>query len=126
MSYFAEENNPIHQRMIEDMTMRRLSSKTQIGYLRGVRKLAAYLKRSPEDATAEELRQFQLAMADSGTSSTTINATLTGLQFLFCKTLNRAEVMVKVSSVPVPRKLPTILSKEEVRQLIDATHSIKI
>ncbi|MCP4586698.1 MAG: integrase, partial [Pseudoalteromonas sp.] len=53
MSYF-EGSNPLRQRMIEDMTMRRLSPKTQIGYIRGVKKLATFLKRSPEDATAEE------------------------------------------------------------------------
>ncbi len=124
MSYF-EGSNPIRQRMIEDMTMRRLSPKTQIGYIRGVKKLATFLKRSPEDATAEELRQFQLALAEQGTSNITINATLSGLTFLFHKSLNRPDVMLKVSTVPVPRKLPTVLSKEEVKQLIDATHSIK-
>ncbi|WP_241155708.1 site-specific integrase [Alteromonas oceani] len=120
MSYF-EGSNPIRQRMIEDMTMRRLSPKTQIGYIRGVKKLATFLKRSPEDATAEELRQFQLALAEQGTSNITINATLSGLTFLFHKSLNRPDVMLKVSTVPVPRKLPTVLSKEEVKQLIDAT-----
>ena len=124
MSYF-EGSNPIRQRMIEDMTMRRLSPKTQIGYIRGVKKLATFLKRSPEDATAEELRQFQLALAEQGTSNITINATLSGLTFLFHKSLNRPDVMLKVSTVPVPRKLPTVLSKEEVKQLIDATHSIE-
>ena len=125
MSYFTENTSPLRQRMIEDMTMRRLSPKTQIGYIRGVKKLAAYLKRSPEDATAEELRQFQLALAEQGASNITINDTLSGLTFLFHKTLNRLDVMLKVSTVPVPRKLPTVLSKEEVQQLIDATHSIK-
>lgn len=124
MSYF-EGSNPIRQRMIEDMTMRRLSPKTQIGYIRGVKKLATFLKRSPEDATAEELRQFQLAMAEQGTSNITINATLSGLTFLFHKSLNRPDVMLKVSTVPVPRKLPTVLSKEEVKQLMDATHNMK-
>ncbi len=125
MNHFEETTSPLRQRMIEDMTMRRLSPKTQIGYIRGVKKLAAFLKRSPEHATAEELRQFQLALTEQGASNITINATLSGLQFLFSKTLNRPDVMLKVSTVPVPRKLPTVLSKEEVKQLIDATHSIK-
>ncbi|MEE4248678.1 MAG: site-specific integrase [Kangiellaceae bacterium] len=124
MSYF-EEPNPLRQRMIEDMKLRRLSPKTQIGYIRGVKKLAEYLKRSPEDASSEELRQFQLFLVEQGASNLTINATLSGLQFLFSKTLNRPDVMFKVSTVPVPRKLPTVLSKEEVKQLIDATHSVK-
>jgi hypothetical protein len=50
--------------MIDDMNMRRLSPKTQVGYIPAVTKLATYLKHSPAHATAEELRQFQIAMAD--------------------------------------------------------------
>lgn len=125
MSYFEETTSPLRQRMIEDMTMRRLSPKTQIGYIRGVKKLADFLKRSPDKASAEDLRKFQLYLVEQGASNITINSTLSGLQFLFGKTLNRPDVMVKMSTVPVPRKLPTVLSKEEVRQLIDATQSLK-
>ena len=124
MSYFAENTSPLRQRMIEDMTMRRLSPKTQIGYIRGVKKLAAYLKRSPEDATAEELRLFQLALTEQGASNITINARLSGLKFLFHKTLNRLDVMLKVSTVPVPRKLPTVLSKEEVKCVLTSGRSL--
>jgi site-specific recombinase XerD len=125
MSYFEESTSLLRQRMIEDMTMRRLSPKTQIGYIRGVKKLADFLKYSPDKASSEDLRKFQLHLVKQGASNITINSTLSGLQFLFGKTLNRPDLMVKVSTVPVPRKLPTVLSKEEVKQLIDATHSIK-
>jgi hypothetical protein len=68
--------SPLRQRMIEDMRMRKMGGKTQIGYIRAVRRLAAFLKRSPDTATADDLRRFQLHMVDTGTSPTTINGTL--------------------------------------------------
>jgi site-specific recombinase XerD len=111
--------------MIDNMNMRKLSTKTQIGYIRAVAKLANYLKHSPAQATSEELRQFQIALAEQGTSNITINATLSGLQFLYCKTLNRPDVVDKLSTVPTPRKLPQILSLEEVKRLIGAAYNLK-
>jgi integrase/recombinase XerD len=125
MTQFTEAVSPLRQRMIDDMNMRRLSPKTQIGYIRAVTKLATYLKHSPAHATAEELRQFQIAMAEQGASNITINSTLSGLQFLFCKTLNRPDVVQKLSTVPTPRKLPQVLSVEEVKRLIAAAHNLK-
>jgi site-specific recombinase XerD len=111
--------------MLDDMFMRKLSTKTQIGYIRAVARLADYLKHSPASASAEELRLFQLYLVKQGTSNITLNATLTGLRFFFCKTLNRADVVGKLSTVPVPRKLPTVLSYDEVKRLIAATNHMK-
>jgi hypothetical protein len=108
MSQQNETVSPLRQRMIEEMTMRKLSPKTQAQYIRSVKKLAAFLKRSPEDATAEELRKFQLMLAETGTSIITMNATLQGLRFLYCKALKRPEALSKTSSVPEPRKLPNV------------------
>ena len=90
--------SPLRQRMIDDMRMRKMGGKTQIAYIRAVRRLAAFLKRSPDTATADELRRFQLHMVDTGTSPTTINGTLSGLKFFFDITLGRAELMVKMST----------------------------
>lgn len=73
--------------------MRKLCEKTQVAYIRAVRKLAAYLKRSPDTANAEELRRFQLRLVDHGTSPATLNATIMGLKFFFGVTLNRGELM---------------------------------
>ena len=125
MTQVNETVSPLRQRMIDDMNMRKLSPKTQIGYIRAVAKLANYLKHSPAQATSEELRQFQIALAEQGTSNITINATLSGLQFLYCKTLNRPDVVDKLSTVPTPRKLPQILSLEEVKRLIGAAYNLK-
>ena len=117
--------SPLRQRMIDDMRMRKMGGKTQIAYIRAVRRLAAFLKRSPDTATADELRRFQLHMVDTGTSPTTINGTLSGLKFFFDVTLGRAELMVKMQPVPQPRKLPVVLSCEEVARLIAAAPNLK-
>ena len=117
--------SPLRQRMLEDMRMRQFAEHTQDGYIRAVRKLATFLDRSPHTATAEELRRFQLHLVDTGTGPVTINATLTGLKFFFDITLGRPELMLKMTHVAVPRKLPVILSPEEVGRLIAAAPNLK-
>ena len=87
MSSLTPNVSPLRQRMIDDMRMRKFNGKTQIHYIRAVRRLAAFLKRSPDTATAEDLRTFQLHMVDTGTSPPTINSTLSGLKFFFDVTL---------------------------------------
>ena len=125
MAQDTQSISPLGQRMIEDMKMRKLSPKTQSGYIRAVKNLARYLKHSPQSATAEELRRYQLHMVKSGVSRITLNATITGLRFLFQVTLDRVEAMSKMSSVPVPRKLPVVLSGEEAKRLIQASGNPK-
>ena len=109
---------PLRQRMIEDMTMRKLNPKTQSAYIRAVRKLAQFLGRSPDLASPEDLRAFQLQLVEQGVSSTTINATLTGLTFLFGVTLDRSSTLKRMSRVRKPQKLPQVLSVEEVERLL--------
>ena len=87
---------PLRQRMLEDMHLRKLEPKTQASYVCAVRKLAVFLERSPDTATAEDLRRFQLHLVDQGTSPITLNATITGLKFFFDTTLNRGELMAKI------------------------------
>ena len=116
---------PLRQRMLEDMHLRKLEPKTQSAYVRSVRKLAAFLQRSPDAATAEDLRRFQLHLVDQGTSPITLNATITGLKFFFDITLNRGEVMAKMSPVRVPQTLPVVLSREEVARLLSAVSNLK-
>lgn len=120
-----DSTTPLRQRMIEDMTMRKLSPKTQSAYIRAVRKLAQFLARSPDTATAEELRCFQLHLVELGTSSITLNAIITGLRFFFEVTLNRADALAMMDRVYEPRKLPVILSVEEVTRLLEAAGGLK-
>jgi site-specific recombinase XerD len=117
--------SPLRQRMIEDMRMRKLNPHTQEGYIRAVRKLTQYLGRSPDTATVEDLRNFQLYLVDHGISPITLNATLTGLKFFFDVTLGRLELMARMQPVHVPRTLPVILSREEAGRLIAAAKNLK-
>jgi len=117
--------SPLRQRFIDDMTMRKLSPKTQTGYIRAVSKLARFLGRSPATATAEDLRLFQLHLVATGTSNLTINATITALRAFFDITLNRKDVTAKLATVHEPRKLPVVLSVEEVHHMLSAVSSPK-
>src|ERR1700684_159618 len=117
--------SPLRQRMREDMRLRKLAPHPQASYVRAVRKLAGYLRRPPDSATVEDLRNFQLHLVDRGTSPITLNATITGLKFFFDVTLDRAELMAKMKPVFVPRTLPVVLSREEVVRLISACRNLK-
>ena len=103
--------SPLRQRMIEDMTMRKLAPKTQASYICAVKKLADYLGHSSHTATAEDLRKFQLHLTDTGTSRITINTTITALRFFFEITVGDRGIVGKLKTVPVPRKLPVVLSR---------------
>ncbi|MCF6282734.1 MAG: site-specific integrase [Candidatus Polarisedimenticolaceae bacterium] len=125
MTQHQHSITPLRQRMIEDMDIRKLSPKTQSCYIRAVKKLTHFLDHSPDTATAEDLRRFQLHLVNSGVSSITVNATITGLKFFFEITLDRWDVLRKMSTVPVPRKLPVMLSREEVARLLEAADNLK-
>jgi site-specific recombinase XerD len=120
-----EKISPLRRRMIEDMRMRKLSAKTQSTYIRAVRHLAGYLGRSPDTATDEDLRRYQLHCVDRGVSPMALNAAITGLKFFFEVTLKRPELMSKMSHVRVARKLPVVLSREEASRLIESARTLK-
>lgn len=117
--------SPLRQRMIEDMRMRKLSPKTQAAYIRSVLRFARYLRRSPDTATVEDLRNYQLHLVDRGTSPISLNAAITGLKFFFGITLDRGAMMAKMQPVFVPRTLPVVLSRDEVKRLIAACDNLK-
>ena len=87
--------------------------------------LTRFLGRSPETATEEDLRRYQLHLVDQGISAISLNATITGLTFFFSVTLRRSDLMDQMSTVHVPRTLPVVLSREEVARLIAAAGSLK-
>ena len=116
---------PLRQRMIDDMRMRKLADKTQSHYLRAVRQFAAFLGRSPDIASVEDLRRYQLHLVDHGISPVSLNAAITGLKFFFEITLDHGELIAKMQPVRVPRTLPVVLSREEVARLIAAAGNLK-
>jgi site-specific recombinase XerD len=117
--------SPLRQRMLDDMRMRKFGDKTQSDYQRAVRNFTKYLGRSPDTAAVEDLRRYQLHLVDHGVSPASLNAAISGLKFFFDVTLDRGEVMAKMQPVHLPRKLPVILSREEVGRLIAAAGNLK-
>ena len=117
--------SPLRQRMIDDMTIRKMAPKTQAAYIRAVKNFTDFLGRSPDTASAEDLRRFQLHLAQTGTSAPTQNATVTALRFFFEVTLGRRGVTDHLPFVRQPRKLPVVLSPAEVARLLDGAANLK-
>jgi integrase/recombinase XerD len=117
--------SPLRRRMIEDMTIRKFAPKTQASYIRAVRNFTHFLGRSPDQASAEDLRRYQLHLASSGIAVPSQNATVTALRFFFGVTLRRSKVTERMPFVREPRKLPVVLSPEEVARFLEAAPGLK-
>ena len=117
--------SPLRQRMIEDMAARKLNPHTQRGHISSCKRFAAWLKRSPDTATPDEVRQFQLHLIESGMSICNRNRIMTGVRFLFRVTLRRHDLAAEVWHIKEPQKLPPVLSPEEVRRVLTMATSLK-
>ena len=117
--------SPLRRRMIEDMTIRRLAPKTQQGYIRTIKNLAAFVARSPDTATFEDVRRFQLHLSSKGLSAPNMNAAVSALRFFFRVTLKRSAIVEHTHFIHESRKLPVVLSPEEVVRLLDAAPGLK-
>ncbi len=110
----------LRERMIEDMTLRGIGEKTRNDYVRHVRTFSAFICRSPDTATAEEVRRFQLHQTETDVGAPSINSAVSALRFLFNVTLDRPDLARRLTVVRQPRKLPLVLSAKEVVLLIEA------
>jgi integrase/recombinase XerD len=115
-----EALSPLRRRMIEDMTVRNFVEKTRTDYIRHVKTFTAFLGRSPDTATPEDLRRYQLHLTGTGMRPPTINGTVTALRFFFTVTLDRADTVKPLTFVAEPRKIPVVLSPEEVARFLEA------
>src|ERR1700721_125048 len=117
--------SPLRQRLIDDMDMRRFSPVTQRNYIRDVGRFATFLRRSPDTATAEDLRRFQVEQREAGVPVPTMNSIVSALRFFFTHTLDRPDLARRLVRVTHPRKLPAVLSPDEVARLLNATTCLK-
>src|ERR1700747_2984298 len=117
--------SPLRRRLIENMTIRRLSPKTHYQYIRHVKKFADFLGRSADKATAEDVHRYQLWLGSIGTTVPTGNASATARRFFFKITLKRRDLAEEVVSTREPRRLPIVLSPEEVGRLLASATNIK-
>ena len=121
----AAAGGSLRQCLIDDMTLRRFSRETQRNYIRDVGRLAAFLRRSPDTATGDDLRRFQIAQQELGLGVPTMNAIVSALRFFFVQTLNRPDLARRLVRLRHPRALPDVLSADEVGRLLDATVCLK-
>ena len=117
--------SPLRARMIEDMTVRGFNEHTRRDYVRQVRSFAAFIGHSPDTATAEDLRLFQLHQTRIGMQPPSINSSVSALRFFFTVTLDRPDLSRRLTVVPQPRRIPAVLSVEEVTLLLRAATAPK-
>jgi site-specific recombinase XerD len=120
-----EATSPLRRRMIEDMTIRKLAPKTQQGYIRTVKDFAAFLGRSPDTASFEDVRRFQLHLVTNGAHISILNHAVAALRFFFRITLKRSDIIEHTHFVRESHKLPVVLSPEEVARLLNAAAGLK-
>jgi site-specific recombinase XerD len=116
---------PLRQRMIEDMNARKLCAGTQRGHIRSCKRFAAFLKRSPDTASLEDVRRFQLHLAETDVSICTRNRIMTGLRFLFRVTMRRLDLASEIYHLREPQKLPLVMSSDETKRLLAVASSLK-
>jgi integrase/recombinase XerD len=117
--------SPLRERLIDDMNVRRFAPVTQRSYIRDVGRFASFLGRSPDAATAEDLRRFQIEQRENGVPVPTMNSIVSALRFFFTHTLDRPDLARKLVRVTHPRNLPAVLSPDEVARLLNATTCLK-
>jgi integrase/recombinase XerD len=118
--------SPLRQRMIEDMAARKLGRHSQRSHIHSCKRFAAYLERSPDTATADDVRRFQLHLIESGLSIGNRNRIMTGVRFLFRVTLRRHDLAAEVYHLKEPQKLPLIMSPDETKRLLAMARNIKV
>jgi site-specific recombinase XerD len=111
--------------MIEDMNSRKLGAHTQKGHIYSCKRFAAFLQRSPDTATAEDIRLFQLHLAETAVSIGNRNRIMTGVRFLFRVTLRRLDLAAEIYHIREPQKIPLVMSADETRRLLAVASSLK-
>ncbi|MBC8037117.1 MAG: tyrosine-type recombinase/integrase [Rhizobiales bacterium] len=118
--------SPLRQRMIEDMSARKLGTHTQKSHISSCKRFAAYLKRSPDTAAADDIRLFQLHLTQTGVSICNRNRIMTGLRFLFRVTLRRLDLAAEIYHIKEPQKIPLVISPDEAKRLLAMAGNLKV
>ncbi len=116
---------PLRQRMIEDMNARKLGAHSQRSHISSCKRFAGFLKRSPDTATPDDVRRFQLHLAETGMSICNRNRIMTGVKFLFRVTLRRLDLVAEIYHLREPQKIPQVMSADETRRLLAVAASLK-
>ena len=115
---------PLRQRMIEDMNARKLGAHSQRSHIHSCRRFAAFLKRSPDTAAPDDVRRFQLHLAETGMSICNRNRIMTGVKFLFRVTLRRPDLAAEIYHLREPQKIPLVMSQDETRRRVNRGNAV--
>ena len=116
----AKPISDLRRRMLQDMTNRNFGDKTKHDYIRHVEALARFLGRSPDTVSADDVRRFQASQIEAGAQPPRMNTQASALRFFFTVTLGRVDLAHQLARTHYPRKLPRILSPDEVARLLEA------
>jgi len=119
------EMSPLRRRMIEDMTVRNLSPATQRSYIHAVAKFSRYVGRSPDRLGLENVHAYQVHLVSSGISWASLNQVVCALRFFYGVTLRHDTIPECIPYARQPRKLPVVLSADEVVRFLEAVSSLK-
>ncbi len=119
------EMSPLRRHMIADMTVRNLSPATQRSYAHAVSKFSRFFGRSPDTLTLEDVRTYQVHLASKGVAWASLNQTVAALRFFYGVTLGMAEIPERIAYAREPRRLPVVLSADEVVRFLEAVPSLK-
>jgi len=117
--------SPLRRRMIDDMTIRNLSPATQRSYLHAVSKFSRHFGRSPDTLGLEEVRDFQVHLVSKGVSWGSLNQVVCALRFFYGVTLGEATIPERIPYARTPRKLPVVLSADEVARFLEAVSGLR-
>ena len=116
----------LREKMIREMELRNLSKNTQRSYLQAVYGLAKYYMQSPDKMTKEMIEDYLLYLKkEKGDALTTIGSAITGMRFFYSHVIGDEQLSPSCSFAKTPRKLPTVLSQEEIWSIINSTDNIK-
>jgi integrase/recombinase XerD len=116
----------LREKMLEDLQLRGITPRTQKKYIREVRDLANYFKKSPEELGEEEVKKYLVHLLEDRKLSTgTYKNYVAGIKFLYKTTLNREEVVEKIKYPKAKIKLPVVLDLAEVKMLLTVMENLK-
>ena len=119
------EMSPLRRRMIEDMTIRNLSPATQQSYIHAVSQFSRYFGHSPDRLGLEDVRAYQVHLISKGVSWASLNQVVCALRFFYGVTLGCNSIPERIAYAREPRKLPPVLSADEVVRFLEAVSSLK-
>jgi integrase/recombinase XerD len=117
--------SPLRQRMIEDMAAGKLGPHSQRSHIYSCKRFAAFLKRSPDTATADDIRRFQLHLAEADLRIGNRNRIMTGVKFLFRVTLRRHDLAAEIYHLKEPERLALTMSPNEAERLLAMAGSLR-